>query len=150
MPQCRALISNEGSMSLSRYHQVIILVHVVLYFSDNLPLKHILFSIFCHVVYLQNFTITWPFISIVSPSFIASCILVIADHFLWFFHFAHITQDAKQRSMYRRPPPSHPVPGFSEIATFFGICVWLAPLFLFLSLSANDHALPVNAGTHDK
>lgn len=40
---------------------------------------------------------------------------------------------------------AHPVPNFGEIATFFGICVWLAPLFLFLSLSANDNALPLNA-----
>ncbi|OJT12527.1 hypothetical protein TRAPUB_10928 [Trametes pubescens] len=40
---------------------------------------------------------------------------------------------------------AHPVPNFGEIATFFGICVWLVPLFLFLSLSANDNALPLNA-----
>lgn len=35
-------------------------------------------------------------------------------------------------------------PGFAEVATFFGICVWLVPLFLFLSLSANDNALPTS------
>ena len=28
------------------------------------------------------------------------------------------------------------------MATFFGLCVWLTPLFLFLSLSANDNTLP--------
>lgn len=33
-------------------------------------------------------------------------------------------------------------PAFGDMATFFGVCVWLAPLFLFLSLSANDNALP--------
>lgn len=33
---------------------------------------------------------------------------------------------------------------FMDIATFFGVCVWLVPLFLFLSLSANDNALPVS------
>lgn len=32
--------------------------------------------------------------------------------------------------------------GFMDVAAFFGICVWAAPLFLFLSLSANDNALP--------
>lgn len=37
--------------------------------------------------------------------------------------------------------------GFKEIATFFGICVWLAPLFLFLSLSANDNALPTSSSS---
>jgi len=31
---------------------------------------------------------------------------------------------------------------FTEIASFFGICVWFIPLYLFLSLSANDNALP--------
>ena len=31
---------------------------------------------------------------------------------------------------------------FMEVATFFGVCVWLVPFFLFLSLSANDNVLP--------
>lgn len=29
-----------------------------------------------------------------------------------------------------------------DVATFFGVCVWLVPFFLFLSLSANDNVLP--------
>ncbi|KAI0638343.1 DUF396-domain-containing protein [Trametes polyzona] len=125
----------------------IILLHVLLYFYDALPGKHILFSIFCHVIYLQNFTPSWPFISLTSPSFIGSCVLVVLDHFMWFFYFARITQEARHRAhrSYRGPAMAHPVPNFGEIATFFGICVWLAPLFLFLSLSANDNALPTNA-----
>lgn len=40
--------------------------------------------------------------------------------------------------------PGPAPPGFAEVATFFGICVWLVPLFLFLSLSANDNALPTS------
>lgn len=103
---------------------------------------------FCHFVYLQNFTPTWPFISLSSLSFLGSCVLVVVDHFLWFFYFARITQEARHRAhrSYRGPPLPHAVPNFGDIATFFGICVWLAPLFLFLSLSANDNALPTNAG----
>ncbi|EJF56617.1 transmembrane adaptor Erv26-domain-containing protein [Dichomitus squalens] len=126
----------------------IILIHFLLCFYDSLPLKQIIFSVFCHIVYLQNFTPTWPFISLSSPSFLGSCVLVVADHFLWFFYFARITQEARHRAQrsYRGPPPSHAVPNFGDIATFFGVCVWLAPLFLFLSLSANDNALPMNAG----
>ncbi|RPD67003.1 DUF396-domain-containing protein [Lentinus tigrinus ALCF2SS1-7] len=128
---------------------VIILVHFLLYFYDSLPLKHILFSVFCHLVYLQNFTPSWPFISLSSTSFLGSCVLVVVDHFLWFFYFARITQEARHRAhrSYRGPPLPHAVPNFGDIATFFGICVWLAPLFLFLSLSANDNALPTNAGS---
>ncbi|KAF7798350.1 hypothetical protein EIP86_009571 [Pleurotus ostreatoroseus] len=71
--------------------------------------------------------------------------MVITDHFLWFFYFARVTQDArlKARLSYGSRKVSA-APGFADIATFFGICVWLAPLFLFLSLSANDNALPLN------
>ncbi|CAK5262851.1 unnamed protein product, partial [Mycena citricolor] len=128
----------------------IIALHVVLYFSDSLPLQHTLFSALCHVVYLRNFSATWPVISLSSLTFIASCVLVIADHFIWFFHFSHLTQAARHVSRQRGPkgfragPPTARVPSFSEIATFFAVCVWAAPLFLFLSLSANDNALPVS------
>ncbi|TFK43681.1 phosphatidylinositol phosphate phosphatase [Crucibulum laeve] len=122
---------------------VIILLHVLLYFFDALPLLHTAFSITCHIIYLQNFSHTWPIISLTSPSFLASCALVVADHFIWFFHFAKMTNEAKHLRTYRGPVPN--VPGFTEIASFFGICVWLAPLFLFLSLSANDNALPLSA-----
>jgi len=124
---------------------VIIILHVLLYFYDALPLAHVLFSIFCHAIYLRNFTASWPLISLSSMSFLASCILVITDHFIWFFYFAHVTQEARHRSRTYRIP-AQTVPGFAEIATFFGVCVWLAPLFLFLSLSANDNALPLNIG----
>ncbi|OAA53937.1 transmembrane adaptor erv26 [Niveomyces insectorum RCEF 264] len=34
------------------------------------------------------------------------------------------------------------VPTFSEIASYFGICVWLVPFALFVSLSASDNVLP--------
>ncbi|TFK55544.1 DUF396-domain-containing protein [Heliocybe sulcata] len=129
---------------------VIIALHVLLYFTDSLPLLQTLFSVACHIVYLQNFSATWPFISLVSPSFIASCVLVVVDHFLWFFYFARVTNEARQRAhrSYRYPGSNPPLqaPGFADIATFFGICVWLAPLFLFLSLSANDNALPTITG----
>jgi hypothetical protein len=124
--------------------QSIIALHVVLYFSDSLPFLHTVFSIACHVVYLQNFSASWPLISLSSVSFIASCFCVIGDHFLWFFYFSRLAHEARHKRTYRGPVPN--VLGFTEIASFFGICVWLAPLFLFLSLSANDNALPISAG----
>jgi len=128
---------------------IVIILHVLLYFFDSLPVQQTLFSIVCHIVYLQNITGSWPFISLTSLPFTASCILVVIDHFVWFFHFAHLTQQARQRtrSMYYTPG-SAKAPGFADIATFFGVCVWLAPLFLFLSLSANDNALPMNLGVN--
>ncbi|KAG0709839.1 transmembrane adaptor Erv26-domain-containing protein [Suillus ampliporus] len=124
----------------------IIVLHIILYISDSLPLPQTLFSIICHVVYLQNFSSTWPLISLSSLSFIASCIFAISDHFIWFFYFSHLTREARHVSHLYRSPIYSTVPGFSDIATFFGVCVWLVPLFLFLSLSANDHALPTSSG----
>ncbi|KAG6833957.1 hypothetical protein H0H87_007968 [Tephrocybe sp. NHM501043] len=121
----------------------IIALHCILFFTDSLPLTQTAFSIVCHTVYLQNFSASWPLISLTSTSFLASCIFVVADHFSWFFYFARITQDARHNRTYRST--SVEVPGFTEIASFFGICVWMAPLFLFLSLSANDNALPISA-----
>jgi hypothetical protein len=124
----------------------IIVLHIALYISDSLPLAQTLFSIVCHVVYLQNFSSTWPLISLSSLSFIASCIFAISDHFIWFFYFSRLTWEARQVSHLYRAPTHSTAPGFSDIATFFGVCVWLIPLFLFLSLSANDHALPTSSG----
>lgn len=126
--------------------QVVIAIHVLLYFFDSLPLAQLVFSIVCHIVYLQNFTPAWPLISLSSLAFISSCILVVADHFMWFFYFSRLTSQARspRGRMYRSPNSG--VPGFSDIATFFAVCVWLAPLFLFLSLSAGENALPTAGG----
>ncbi|TFL05726.1 transmembrane adaptor Erv26-domain-containing protein [Pterulicium gracile] len=120
---------------------VIILLHVILYFSEPLPLKLVAFSILCHLVYLQNFSSAWPLITLTSIPFVLSCVLVIADHFAWFSHFAKLSQ-SRHTSHRAYSGAVVNVPGFLEIATFFGTCVWLVPLFLFLSLSANDNALP--------
>ncbi|KAG9127889.1 hypothetical protein FRC07_007964 [Ceratobasidium sp. 392] len=136
---------------------VVILLHIALYIFDELPLRLIAFSIAAHLTYLQNFSANWPLITLTSPSFLLSCVFVIADHFLWFFYFAHVTQEARQRSRlprgrvspYRREVQDNWVepPKFAEIATFFSVCVWLVPLYLFLSLSAMDNALPTASGT---
>lgn len=46
-------------------------------------------------------------------------------------------------SMYDQPD----VPTFSEIASYFGLCVWLIPFALFVSLSASDNVLPTIGST---
>ncbi|EIW72930.1 hypothetical protein TREMEDRAFT_67140 [Tremella mesenterica DSM 1558] len=124
----------------------IIILHILLAITDGLPLLHIIFSIFCHIVYLQNFSSTWPYISLTSIKFIASCCLVVADHFIWFFHFAAKAQEAKRfrKPTYRYGTGVKEVDSvaFMDVAAFFAVCVWFVPLFLFLSLSANDNALP--------
>ncbi|GMK54242.1 hypothetical protein CspeluHIS016_0108280 [Cutaneotrichosporon spelunceum] len=124
----------------------IIVLHALLYVFDGLPFLHIVFSILCHVVYLQHFSAaSWPFISLSSPVFILSCIMVVADHFLWFFYFARVAQEAKRTrsARYRySQQATRDAPSFMDVAVFFASCVWFIPLFLFLSLSANDNVIP--------
>jgi formate/nitrite transporter FocA (FNT family) len=73
--------------------------------------------------------------------------MVVADHFLWFFYFAEKAQEAKRYNSssrrFRQSTSSGKVgPTFMDVAAFFAVCVWFVPLFLFLSLSANDNVLP--------
>jgi hypothetical protein len=134
-------------------------LHLLFCVFDKLPIHLTAFGIVCHLVYLQNFSKTWPFISLSSLKFIASCLLVILDHFAWFFYFAERARETASVSS-RRPsyrsgsqwdPQRYGHSGryagmrelsFMDVATFFGVCVWLVPFFLFLSLSANDNVLP--------
>lgn len=125
---------------------LVIALHASLYIFDSLPLPQTLFSILCHVVYLQNFSSAWPLISLSSFSFIASCILAVANHFTWFLYFSRVSREVRHSYSKHRGPATE-IPGFADIATFFGVCVWLVPLFLFLSLSANDNALPTSGSS---
>ena len=38
-------------------------------------------GIVCHVVYSRNLGSNWPYISLTSPTFLASCVLTLVDHF---------------------------------------------------------------------
>ncbi|KAI8971645.1 transmembrane adaptor Erv26-domain-containing protein [Mycotypha africana] len=103
----------------------VIALHVLLWVVDRLPFLYLTFSIFCHLIYSLNLK-TFPFIRLTSIPFISGCILVFVDHFLWFNYF----------TTHYRP--------FMDIAAFFGLCVWLVPFAYFISLSANDNALPTS------
>ncbi|KAG5986290.1 hypothetical protein E4U43_005578, partial [Claviceps pusilla] len=65
--------------------------------------------------------------------------LVLVDHYVWFRYFSDFQSRAYQRSSYYDQVE---VPSFSMIASFFGLCVWLVPFALFVSLSAGDNVLP--------
>ncbi|CAG8501555.1 8691_t:CDS:2 [Ambispora gerdemannii] len=101
----------------------VVTAHILLWLFDGFPFWRITFSITCHGIYSLNLE-TFPFINLTSLPFVASCVLVLFDHFQWFQYFT-----------LRHFP-------FLDIAAFFGICVWLVPFAYFISLSANDHALP--------
>lgn len=132
---------------------------------DGLPFTLSVLSIVSHAVYLGNMR-RFPFVQLTDPLFIASCCtslfypnlrprtnppkpprtnvsragLVMLNHYVWFRHFSNFqTQSYRSMSSYYDRPD---VPSFTQIASFFGICVWLVPFSLFVSLSANDNVLP--------
>lgn len=71
-------------------------------------------------------------------------VLVILNHFLWFSHFSTPRPSSPPRynSSYRYDRFDNDIPSFTEISSYFGICVWLVPFALFVSLSAGDNVLP--------
>ncbi|QIX01291.1 hypothetical protein AMS68_006808 [Peltaster fructicola] len=109
----------------------------VLLLIDRLPLTLSLLSIASHVIYLQNLR-RFPWVKLSDPIFIASCVLVLVNHYLWFKHFSKTPEPTMRYNYYDTPK----VPSFTEIASFFGIQVWLVPFALFISLSAGENVLP--------
>jgi hypothetical protein len=86
-------------------------------------------------------------------------VLVVVNHFLWFQHFSHspLPADHPYSSAYtgtygkgspydyssiKDPFFVAQFPTFTEISAFFGLCVWMVPFALFVSLSASDNVLP--------
>jgi hypothetical protein len=133
--------------------QCVVGLHVLLAIFDRLPLHVTFFGILAHVVYLQNFSRHWPVISLLSPTFLGSFALLVIHHFVAFYYFT----DRANRSLSRmhgglgagyrpawdkRPKKGEEDISFGDVATYFGLCVWLLPFYLFLSLSANDNVLP--------
>ncbi|GAA5883503.1 hypothetical protein JCM3774_000587 [Rhodotorula dairenensis] len=135
-----------------------ILLLALLYAVDGLPLHLVAVGVLAHLVYLQNFSRHWPVISIKSLTFVASCALVLVSHFLSFRYFSDRSASTHSygrhsaygggsgsRGRYAGGSTSHD-DSFLDVATYFALCVWLVPFYLFLSLSANDNVLP-SAGT---
>lgn len=65
---------------------------------------------------------------------------MLVNHYFWFRYFSAVQQRSYSRltNIYDQPD----IPSFAEIASYFGICVWLIPFALFVSLSASDNVLP--------
>ncbi|KAL2284853.1 hypothetical protein FJTKL_08676 [Diaporthe vaccinii] len=118
----------------------IIGLQLLLCLVDRFPFWLTLFGVVSHVVYLGNMR-RFPFVTLTDPLFITSCVLVLINHFVWYKHFSGLQKNAYQNmaSYYGTPDD---MPTFTEIASYFGICVWLVPFALFVSLSASDNVLP--------
>ncbi|RPB24883.1 DUF396-domain-containing protein [Terfezia boudieri ATCC MYA-4762] len=143
---------------LTRLIQIIIAIHFLLIVFDGFPVLLTLFSVACHVVYMLNLR-RFPVVKLSDSIFIASCLSVVANHLLWFRHFSTPPEVLLQRELakeargYGRGSPMHgysssdpyytnKIAKFSEISAFFGLCVWLIPFALFVSLTAGENVLP--------
>lgn len=124
---------------LSRLIYAIIGLQLVLWLVDGFPFGLTLLGIASHVIYLGNMR-RFPFVRLSDPLFVASCVLVLVNHYFWFRHFSTAQHQsyARMTNVYDQPD----VPSFTEIASYFGLCVWLVPFSLFVSLSASDNVLP--------
>jgi hypothetical protein len=139
---------------LTRLIYLVIGLQTLLWLVDGFPFWLSVFTIASHITYLGNMR-RFPAVKLTDPLFLVSCcklrpraparvemltklpVLVLVNHYLWFSHFSTLPVP-RQKSVYDKPD----VPGFTEIASYFGICVWLVPFALFVSLSAGDNVLP--------
>lgn len=105
--------------------QAIMLLAALCCADGTIPIWLTMLNLTSHAVYLQNFSKTWPLISLKSPSFIASCVLCIANHFGHFKHFSEQSRLAHSHHMGRYKSTWTSVPTLTtlEIGTFFAI-IW--------------------------
>ncbi|KAF2644157.1 DUF396-domain-containing protein [Massarina eburnea CBS 473.64] len=112
-------------------------IQILLLLVDGFPLGLSALSIGSHVLYAQNLR-RFPIVKLTDPLFLVSCGLVITNHYFWFRHFS--APPAHHSSYpYTRDPS---IPTFTEISSYFGLCIWLVPFALFVSLSAGENVLP--------
>ncbi|OQO08849.1 hypothetical protein B0A48_05739 [Cryoendolithus antarcticus] len=123
--------------TLTRLIYAVIGMQVLLTVVDRLPIWLSSISIGSHVLYLQNLR-RFPWVKLTEPVFLASCVAVLANHYLWFRHFSPPSTPPMRYNYYDQPA----TPSFTEIAAFFGLQVWLVPFSLFVSLSAGENVLP--------
>jgi len=126
---------------LQRLIYSVIILQILLCVVDRFPVKLSLLSIFSHVVYMQNLR-RFPVVKLTDPLFILSCALVLINHYLWFTHFQTPPRYSPSNSYNGYAYDTTSLPTFSEISSYFGLCVWLVPFALFVGLSAGENVLP--------
>ncbi|KAL3470679.1 transmembrane adaptor Erv26 [Aspergillus californicus] len=134
---------------LTRLIYTIITIQVLLYLFDSFPIFLCAFSIASHLVYASNLR-RFPLVKLSDPLFILSCFLVGLNHWLWFRHFSKPLSPPRSSTSWRQPYQVSPgdMPTFTEVASYFGLCVWLVPFALFVSLSAGENVLPTMGSEH--
>ncbi len=122
---------------LTRMIYVVIACQFLLAVVDKFPWTLSALSMGSHVVYMQNLR-RFPIVKLTDPVFLVSCALVLANHWLWFQHFSAPPKSTGRYNYYEQVQQ----PSFTEVASFFGLSVWLVPFALFVSLSAGENVLP--------
>ncbi|KAF7845698.1 hypothetical protein BT93_L1174 [Corymbia citriodora subsp. variegata] len=130
---------------LHRLIYAIIAIQLLLSLVDKFPWHLTLLGIISHAIYSANLR-HFPVVKLSDPIFLLSCVLVLLNHWLWFRFFSDPNTSRGRRrrdgDMYGRYGYAYDTPSFTEIASYFGICVWLVPFALFVSLSAGENVLP--------
>ncbi|EOD51974.1 uncharacterized protein LTHEOB_10691 [Neofusicoccum parvum] len=124
---------------LTRMIYAVMVLQLLLWLFDSFPLGLSILSILSHVVYTGNLR-RFPIVKLTDPLFILSCFLVLINHYLWFRHFS--TPPPRTNYYPYNTGRDYSIPTFTEIASYFGLCVWLVPFALFVSLSAGENVLP--------
>jgi Transmembrane adaptor Erv26 len=124
----------------------IISIQTLLWLVDGFPFTLTALGIASHAVYASNLR-HFPIVKLQDPLFILSCVLVLTNHWIWFQHFSkptHFKGDGVRLggALWDKYQTTVPQPSFTEIASYFGLCVWLVPFSLFVSLSAGENVLP--------
>ena len=130
-----------ASKLLKRLIYVIIAVLALLSIFDSFPLYLSALGIASHIVYASNLR-HFPIVKLSDPLFILSCGLVILNHWLCFRYFSAPSTYRGGGNRPRDRYSGYDQPTFTEIASYFGLCVWLVPFALFVSLSAGENVLP--------
>ena len=129
-----------SSKLLTRLIYAVIAVQILLWLIDGFPFTLTCLGVVSHIVYASNLRY-FPIVKFSDPLFLLNCALVGLNHWVWFRHFSE-APPYESRSAYRDLYQSAaPQPSFTEISSYFGICVWLVPFTFFVSLSAGENVL---------
>ncbi|KAG0686978.1 erv26 super protein, partial [Pichia californica] len=128
---------------LSKLLILISIIQFLLLLFDSFPFKLVLFSLFSNFIYNLNLK-NFQNLKLSNPIFLLTCLLSFLNHYLWFNYFNNPyipTIDERLNPNFISPY----YPSFTEIASFFAICIWLFPFALFISISSNENGLPVSS-----
>lgn len=98
-------------------------IYAGLWLFEEFPITMVGIGLLTNVIGF-NLLSRFPFIEIGSSPFIIYVSLVFVNHYLAFQFFAEVYHN------------------FSEVISYFTLCLWLIPFTFFISLSASDNVLP--------